>query len=294
MIDFRILTFLNVCETRNFTKTAKNLCITQPAVTQHIKYLEGYYNTKLIDYEGKKMIITKGGEILLKYARESKNILYETEKDLQKLRDNLNIINIGATLTIGEFIMPDIVKNYIKENPKVKLNLIVDNTQNLIEKLKSGKIDFAFIEGYFNKEEFEYHLYKEDEFVLIASKDNNILNKENIELEDIKKQKLIIREKGSGSREILERLLANRNITLDNFKDVMEIGNINIIKELIKENLGITFIYKVAVKEEIEMGNIKIVGKETLSLKREFNFVFSKNTLHKEEYIKFLQFAKLF
>ena len=165
MIDFRILTFLDVCQTKNYTKTAKNLSITQPAVTQHIKHLEEYYDTKLISYEGKKMVITNSGKILLKYSIETQNLLRETKKDIERLEGKIDSINIGATLTIGECVMPKIIEKYLKENKKVKINLLIENTKNLIDKLKNGEIDIAFIEGYFNKREFSHEVFKEEEFV---------------------------------------------------------------------------------------------------------------------------------
>lgn len=292
MIDFRIMTFIDICESRSFTKTAKNLSITQPAVTQHIKYLEEHYQSKLIEYKGKKMIITPAGEILLKYALKTKALLNETEGDLNKLKTKITKINFGATLTIGEFIMPSVLKGYIKENKDIRLNFIVDNTKKLIEKLQKGDIEFAFIEGYFDKGEFEHYLFKKDEFVLAVSSQSELAKKSSVEMDDIKDERLILREKGSGSRDILEKLLANKNYSLNKFENRMEIGHVKVIKEMVKANLGVTFIYKEAIKEEIENNTIVPINISNINLEKEFNFIFSKDTLHSESYMEFYNFSK--
>ena len=137
-----------------------------------------------------------------------------------------------------------------------------------------GKIEFAFIEGYFDKEQFEHHLLKKDDFILVASANSPL--DEVITLEELKKQRLIIREVGSGSRDILEKLLANTNSSLNQFKQRDEIGNLKLLKYLIKQNHGVTFIYKEAVKEELERKELKQIQVEGFNLSREFNFIYLK------------------
>ncbi|MGL4336320.1 MAG: LysR family transcriptional regulator [Turicibacter sp.] len=292
MLDYRLLTFIDVCESRSFTTTAQNLCMTQPAITQHIKYLEQKFQTKLIRYEGKKMQITEAGDVILKFARKTQALSKEKEADLEKIKTKQIKLNFGATLTIADFVMPCIIKEYAKTNPESRINFIADNTKHLIEKLKSGHIAFAFIEGYFDKDEFEHHLLKTDQFILVTSPDHPLTKKESLELEDVASSRVIVREKGSGSRDILEKLLANKNASLNLFDYVMEIGNVTIIKELVKENLGVTFIYKDAIREELASGVLKEVVLNDVYLEREFNFVFLKSSLNKPQYLDFLNFAR--
>lgn len=290
MIDYRLLTFIDVCETRNLTKTAKHLCMTQPAVTQHIKYLEETYNTKLLNYEGKKMRITEAGQALLQYALKTQALLKSAETEIYELKTKQMKINFGATLTIADYVMPAILDAHLELFPDIQLNFKVENTAHLIEALLKGKIEFAFIEGYFDKEQFEHHLLKKDDFILVASV-NSPLN-QTITLDELKMQRLIIREFGSGSRDILEKLLANTNSSLNQFKQLDEIGSLKLLKHLVKQNHGVTFIYKEAVKDELERNELKEIKVEGMSLSREFNFIYLKSTLHKEKYLNFLKFAK--
>lgn len=290
MIDYRLLTFLDVCETRSLTKTAKHLCLTQPAVTQHIKYLEETYNTKLLVYEGKKMRLTESAQSLLKYAQKTQALLKAAETEIYELKTKQMKLNFGATLTIADYVMPSILDAHLEMFPHIQLNFKVQNTAHLVADLLKGTIEFAFIEGYFDKEQFEHHLLKKDDFILVASTNSTI--QDIITLEELKEQRLIIREFGSGSRDILEKLLANTNSSLNQFKQIDEIGSLNLLKHLVKQNHGVSFIYKEAVKEELERNELKQIQVKGINLIREFNFIYLKSSLQKEKYLKFLNFAK--
>ncbi len=290
MIDYRLLTFLDVCETRSLTKTAKHLCLTQPAVTQHIKYLEETYNTKLLVYEGKKMQLTESAQSLLQYAQKTQALLKATETEIYELKTKQVKLNFGATLTIADYVMPSILDAHLEMFPHIQLNFKVQNTAHLIADLLKGTIEFAFIEGYFDKEQFEHHLLKKDDFILVVSAKSTI--KDVITLDELKEQRLIIREFGSGSRDILEKLLANTNSSLNQFKQIDEIGSLKLLKHLVKQNHGVTFIYKEAVKEELERNELKRIEVKGINLSREFNLIYLKSSLQKEKYLKFLNFAK--
>ncbi len=258
MIDYRLLTFIDVCETRNLTKTAKNLCLTQPAVTQHIKYLEETYDTKLLIYEGKKMHLTESAQALLQYALKTQALLKSTETELYELKTKQIKLNFGATLTIADYVMPMILEAHLKRFPDIQLNFKVENTTHLIDALLKGKIEFAFIEGYFDKEQFEHHLLKRDDFILVASAKSSL----------------------------------SEVMTLDQLKKLDEIGSLKLLKHLVQENHGVTFIYKEAVKEELEQNQLKQIKVEGINLSREFNCIYLKSSIQKEKYQNFLKFAK--
>ena len=145
MLDFRHETFLALCSIKNYTKTAEFLHITQPAVTQHIKFLENYYNVRLFNFEKKNLSLTREGKILYDYTvtmsadnKKLKNILDKKEAD------NVSV-SFGTTLTVGEYIMPDILKRLLEKNPYTHITMLVDNTQVLLKKLKAGEIDFIIL-----------------------------------------------------------------------------------------------------------------------------------------------------
>lgn len=278
MIDYRLNTFLVLCDELNYTQTAKKLHITQPNVSQHIKYLEEYYNVELFKYKNRKLTMTKEAKklnsLIIRLKSDSKKIEHIME---EKEEEKINL-NFGATLTIGEYIMPEIIKNL--DLNKYKISMRVENTEALLYKLENSIIDFAMIEGHFDKSKYDTFLFSKEKFIGIGSYENQ----KNYKLEDLLSHRLIIREKGSGTREVFEHILFDNNLSTGSFKDIVEIGNMNGIQKLVSENIGISFLYERATKEFMEKKLIRELNIENLNIYREFNFVILKNNKYKKRY----------
>ena len=152
MLDFRMDTFLTVCQCMNFTRASEKLNITQPAVSQHIRFLEKHYNTKLFRYEGKKLRLTGAGEIL---RNASLTMMHDEQSIQDEMRrtEEEQEIRFGATRTVGDALMGRILENYLKRYPDAKIHMEVENTRDLLSRLDNGEIDFALVEGFFKKSE---------------------------------------------------------------------------------------------------------------------------------------------
>ena len=274
MLDYRILTFLKLCETMNYRITAEELNMTQPAVTQHIHYLEEEYKCKLFIYNRKKLEKTNQAILLEEYARSA----YYNEIYLKrKIKSENKIkINIGATKTIGEFVIGEKIKKLVK-NEKYDISLTIDNTEKLIKLMELNKLDFILVEGIFNKDKYGYKLYKKDDFIGICSK-NHKFNGKSIKFEELFKEDIIIREEGSGTRGIFEQFLSENSFSLEFFKKKITINNFNLIKELVSANCGISFVYNSVVNKNDDIGKFYFKNK----IEREFNYLYLKNTAAKE------------
>lgn len=267
MIDYRIKTFLMLCDTMNYRKTAELLNMTQPAVTQHIHFLENEYKCKLFLYDRHTLKITNEGELLKNYAE---NVLFQEQKLFEKMKIvEQKVVRIGATKTIGEYVIDKKLAEYLK-NPNNNLLIDIDNTVRLLQRLKKGELDFALIEGFYDGKEFVSKVYKEEDFIGVCSCNHPFANK-TIPLEDTFSETLFIREKGSGTRTILEQILSEQNYTTEHFKRSVCVSNFGLMSKLICENIGVTFAYKAFLKSNPQLSPFYIEGH---SVVRNFRFVY--------------------
>lgn len=277
MLDIRLKTFITVAKIMSFTKAGEILNLTQPAVSQHVKYLEEYYGVSLIKKQGKEISLTEEGKILFKYSKKIEILYRNLETDIKNKNGIRKNYNVGASMTIGGYVLPYILARYKKAYSYVDIQLQVNNTEEIIDKLLNRKLDLALIEGNFDKNKFNYRKFKEDEMVLAVSPEHPFAKKNKVSIERILNGELILREKGSGTREIFEEKLIELGYELSNLKPYMELGSISAIKSLVEENLGYTIISRETIKREIKSGLIKTVPIDGLIINREFNFIYLKD-----------------
>lgn len=291
MLDFRHETFLALCKIRSYTKTAEALHITQPAVTQHIKALEEHYGNRLFTYADKTLTLTEHGELLYKFASTVASDSDTMTKTLRKKALSEPPIHFGATLSIGQYIMPDILKKLLIEKPNTQISMLVENTHHLLDKLDQGEIQFALIEGLFDKSSYHTELFAIEPFIAVCSEKFPLPNKQ-ISFQELKQNHLIIREHGSGTREIFEHILQGYNLSISNFSKITEIGNMEVIKQLVKSGLGITFLYHAAAKKELMDGEMKQLEIINFNSQHELNFVFLKNSQYASDFLAWLDIFK--
>ena len=280
MLDYRVFTFIKVSETLNFTRAARELHITQPAVTKHIQSLEAEYQTKLVTFSGKQCDLTSQGKELL-------DLLITMTNDIQHFKSHLihqsTPLNFGATLTIGEYVLSDVLVNLLSKNGNLQVKMLVDNTETLLKAIDQGQIDFALVEGFFSKEKYDFLRYKKEPFIAVAAPQSN-LNKKTVNLEELLNYPIIIREEGSGTRDILELALKEANLTIADFHNITEIGNLNTIKNLVKNHLGISFVYQSVVEKELRDGELITIKLNNMPIFHDFTFIWRKNSHFNNQY----------
>lgn len=287
LLDVRIKTFITLVHLKSFTKTAEALNLTQPAVSQHIRFLENYYEVNLIKKEGRVFSITREGMLLMKYSKELEAIYSKIEQELKKESKIKKVHKIGATLTIGGYVLPVILGRHKNLNPNVDILLQVNNTEEVIDKLINKKIDLALVEGPFDRKNFKYKKLKDDELVLAVSPKHEFAHQKEIELDDIINGKLILREKGSGTRKVFENRLKYIGYDSEDINPYMEVGDISAIKSLVESNLGYTIISKETIKEELNRRTIVIIPIKDIHIYREFNFLYMEENKFISEFISF-------
>ncbi|WP_286228756.1 selenium metabolism-associated LysR family transcriptional regulator [Neobacillus mesonae] len=274
--------FFTAATKKNFSETAKVLHLSQPSVSLHIKHLEEYLNTTLFDRSTKKMELTHAGTILFSYAEQLIQLVNQVEKDISLLSDTIHgDLRLGASLTIGEYLLPYYLGDFIKQYPEVNLSLTVDNSFQIIEKLLDGKIDLGFIEAAIPRKEIESLPFLEDELVIISSArdPHPLLAGESIEPELLFSLPIIAREHGSGTRQVLETNLLKHQLEFEQLKIIMELENTESIKSAVESGLGVGIISKTTIQKELNLGLLKQTRIKGIPLKRFFYLIHRKQVL---------------
>ncbi len=271
MIDERIHTFLTLCDVMNYRKTAALRNMTQPAVTQHIKYLEAHYGCKLFVYEAKVLRKTDEALRLQAHARS----MLANEKGFQQQVNAAGAVRIavGATKTIGEFIMRDAVLALLRDE-HVALTVVVDNTAHLFEQLHTFQLDFLMIEGYFDKAKYDYQPIREEELIGICAPNHPFANRA-VALEEVFCAHVLLREQGSGTRAVFERFLQENNHSFAAFARVSTLSSFHLIQQAVEENIAISFVYESIARQNKNLAVFKV---KTASIRHELNYVFLKDT----------------
>lgn len=274
MIDQRYITFLILTKTKSYTKTAKKLFITQPAVTQQVKSLEKELQLKLVEYHQPHLKITERGEKLASFVNNITNqqaefINYLKNPDLQKE------IVFGATKSVAIFMVPKVIEEF--SNNFDKINCVVTNTEKILNMIDNGKLDFAILEGNFNKNNYSYHSMQKERFICVANANNRLTQLHEVNISQLLNQTLILREKGSGTRCILYNWLKSLNLSFNDFNKLISFNEPTGIIELVKNDVGISFMYESLASKELANGNLREINLTGLDIFRTMNLVYSRN-----------------
>lgn len=283
MLDFRIDTFLEVCRFMNYTRAAQELNLTQPAVSQHIRWLEEQYQAKLFCYENKQLSLTKSGELLRSAAITMKQDETYLRRKIRQIRQTENDLSFGVTPTVGMYLIPEPLAEYQKKYPDAQISMQVENSQQLCERLDAGEIDFAILEGYFRKTDYDSLLYKTERYVGVCAPDYPFVKKPR-QISDLLGETLIVRESGSGNREIITRSLSRQNLDLSDFHSVFEVGDMNVCKQMLIKGCGIGFLYEAAVKDDIKSGRLREMELCDFQESHDITMIWRKGSIFSDRY----------
>ncbi len=293
MFDSRLKTFIAVAENKNFSKAAAYLHLSQPAVSVQIQQLEEEYGTRLFKRWEKEVTLTPAGEVLLGYAYRILGLYKEAAREINRLEKQVRgPLHLGATLTIGEYLLPPVMGAFKQQFPQVDILLRVANTQ-LIEKMVKGRqIDLALVEGPLATGGLTEENLMSDELVLVCAPEHRWAGQETISWGELKLEKLLLREPGSGTREVFEAALENSGRSVNDLTIFMELGSTQAIKALVRENLGVTVISRLTVKEELAAGTLKALTFSDRPIVRSLRFVYLEGQVSSLVCESFMQFCQ--
>ncbi|YCI79235.1 LysR family transcriptional regulator [Bacillus sp. R1-10] len=267
-------TFVTLVEVKNFTKTAEILLMSQPSVSLHIKKLEEEFQTKLFLRSPKFLKVTLTGEILYDRAKQMITIYEQTRQDIQEHdRSIKGELKIGASFTIGEYILPSLLIDLQEEYPELELQVVIGNTEEIVQAVRLYKVDIGLIEGQTNEKELSVHPFMQDELFIVSSNNHELANKDDVEITDLHDQAWVTREVGSGTREYLNHVIRSNGLKI---KSILTISSNQGIKEtLIKNGAGLALLSRSVIERDVKNKILSIIQVKDESFNRTLSYVYS-------------------
>lgn len=274
MENFRLKVFRVVAAHLNFSRAAEELLLTQPAVTQQIKALENEYGVSLFDRTGGHIALTPSGEALLPYAQKLKEISDEASVAVANATGRLGgQLAVGASQTIGQYLLPALVAQFLRENPRVTVSARSGNTDAILTALAQHTIDLALIEGPALRKDVHTEPFMQDHMVLVVPASHEWADQE-VDLPALKAAPLLIREFGSGSRRIVERALSNVGFDVKDMNIRMELDSTEGLLSGVEAGLGVAFVSRWAVRNQLALGSLKLARVRGVNLSRVFSVAY--------------------
>ena len=273
--NFRIRVFRAVAQHLNFSRAAEELLLTQPAVTQQIKALEDELGISLFDRGGGRITLTPGGVALLPFAEQMKTLGEEAVAAVASAYgQEAGELGVGASQTIGQYLLPTFIAGFRQAHPKVRITACSGNTDAMLEALLTKKIQIALIEGPEQRKDIHIEPFMEDHMVLVVPASHEWAGHE-IAAADLKNQPLLVREYGSGSRRIVEQALGSLGIKPKELTISMELDSTEGLLSAVEAGLGVTFVSRWAVRNQLVLGTLKLARMKGLKLSRRFSMAYA-------------------
>ena len=280
MENFRLKVFRTVAEVMSFRKAAEVLHLSQPAVSQQIRALEEEARVRLFDRaggdgHGSQIALTEAGRVLLVYANRAAATMAEAERALAALNHEVTgELRLGASTTVAQYLLPRILGAFLKQYPHVRMSVVSGNTEEIAEAVAEEKVALGIIEGPPMRRDVKTEPMAPDELVLIVNPGHAWAQRTGgIPAAELATVPLLLRERGSGSRRVVERALKEAGLPLKSLKVAMELDSTEAIISGVEAELGAGFVSRWAVGKVLRLGSVKVVGVEGLEILRDFSFV---------------------
>ena len=280
MVDSKLYSLVAVYECGSFVAAAKRLHVTQPAVSQHVKALETELGVTVFEREGGRLLVTKQGECVIRCAQKMIGLAGDLRQELSDGRDLRGHLTVGVTHTSESNPIAEALARYCSRNEGVSIKLVTESISNLYRMLKSRELDLAVAEGRAADPALQFILLDTDYLALAVSPGNPLAKQNTVTLDELKKERLILRLPDSGTRSLCLSHPENNNLNVSDFNVIMELDNVATIKDLICRGFGVSILPRSVCLDEIKKGEIALLPVENLSMVREMNLIYRSDSLH--------------
>ena len=269
--------FCKVVELKGFSNAGNAIHLSQPTISSHIKDLENHFECQLIDRLGKKVVPTKAGELLYRYARKLIALRDETEAAMAEFHGKIKgRLVIGGSTIPGGYILPKCIGAFTTVYPEVTISLVIGDTDQIIQDVLSGSPEFGIVGAKTSNKNIYQEKLIEDEMRLIVTSDHKWANEKHVSPDWIFKEPFIVRERGSGTLKSIKLSLKEKGYSSENLNIIAELGSTEAVIQGIKSKVGISILSTIAVAEELKAGTLKALTIKKLNLKRSFYLITHK------------------
>lgn len=271
-MDQQLHVFVTVAEMENFSRAAEELHMTQPAVSQYIQSFERTMGTKLLERSNKFVRLNKAGEIVYHHAKEILGLYTKMHYLIDDLTNKTSgPLSIGASYTFGEYVLPHVIAKMHKKYPLISPTITIGNTKEVANLVLGHQLDVGIVEGEIKDKHLVIEPFAEDSMYLVASPKHRLAQKNGeISISELEEETWIVRENGSGTREVTEKMFRLCKMIPEN---ILEFGSTQLIKESVEAGIGISMLSYWAIRKECSMGALNIINVKQLPILRKFSVV---------------------
>jgi len=285
-------TFIKIAQFGNLTKAAEELGFSQPAVTKQLKALEQEFGAELLERSRHKIQLSEAGLILEMYAHQIINLIDKAKYDISKLNETVSgKLSIAASTIPGHYILPCIAGEFSKEFSQVRLSFESGDTGEVIKRVLEKSVQIGAIGACPNFPQLICRRFFTDQLILIASPRHKWAKAKQISLNELRRGTFIWREKGSGTRQSIEKILASQGIDVGQLNISMELGSTESVITAVEAGYGVSFVSKWSVQKEIQLGRLKEVEIIGFNGNRDLYLIYLKSDLVPKTVETFINFA---
>lgn len=274
MLDYRLKVFQAVAEKLNFTRAAEHLHISQPAVTQHIKLLEDHYQTSLFHRAAGGVVLTPAGQLLLEASGRAAELERLTEKRIRNGQAVLSgALRLGSSTTVAQYFLPSLLGQFLAKHSLVELSLRIGNTREVADGVRADRFDLGLVEGPGERRALHAEDFFDDEIVCVATPDHPLVRRIPIKPADLMSARFVLREPGSGTRDVVERALKKLGVSLRSLPTILETDSSETLKGMVAGGTCVAFLSRLSIAAELAAGRLGIVNVAGLKIRREFFFL---------------------
>ncbi|MGH7308975.1 MAG: selenium metabolism-associated LysR family transcriptional regulator [Candidatus Rokuibacteriota bacterium] len=289
----RLEVFVKVAELGSFSRAAEALFLTQPTVSEHVRALEEGLGVQLLDRLGRGATPTPAGQLLLGYAQRILVLMREARQAVDRFQGRLlGELVVGGSTIPGEYILPPLIGQFKAKYPDISISLRVGSSQQITEWVEAGRVEIGVVGARPSSRVLVARELMADQIVIVVPPEHAWARRRSVRLADIRTEPLVLRERGSGTRQALERALAEAGSDLSGFRVAGEMGSTQAVKQAVRAGIGVTLVSSLAVEDECRAGLLVRVRVEDLDLRRSFHVVTHRDRSRSPLAQAFLEFVE--